>query len=139
MTAYFNFYQRFSTSPMATTSNDRHGSIRPLMSSSRRAPAPAFDPTPMTVAERINHVRQHLFMEDQKFQVIGSGIDGIYGGMLSQELRPLRHSSSRLRPTLSFQVGVLTTPILQDHQAVGRPFILACFVGRQVLLIMTNT
>ncbi len=105
MTAYFNFYQRFSTSPMATTSNDRHGSIRPLMSSSRRAPAPAFDPTPMTVAERINHVRQHLFMEDQKFQVIGSGIDGIYGGMLSQEITALATFQQQVEAYLEFPSG----------------------------------
>ena len=70
---YISFYQ---PSPLGTldgaTPESRRGAIRPVVSETLRSPAgPGF--------------ARNQFMEEKKFQVIGPGIDGSYGGLLYSE------------------------------------------------------
>ena len=88
-TLYANFYQRFSTTTAISgpgiTDNEKFGAIRPLVSNTLRTPVPTRVGTPVTVAEFYAWFQTNRFMEEGKFQVIGSGTDDVYGGRLAQE------------------------------------------------------
>ncbi len=74
------FYQRSSpTDTTLTAATERFGAIRPLVTETRRTPY-----TTPTTALDVNWFRRNLFYEDKKFQVLGAGIDGIYGGRIAK-------------------------------------------------------
>jgi prepilin-type N-terminal cleavage/methylation domain-containing protein len=73
---YLNFYQR--TAVATTPGNDSFGAIRPLMSATLRTP-----PIAAAAPTLVDWIRQYLFLEDKKFQVLGAGIDDIYGGRIA--------------------------------------------------------
>lgn len=77
---YINYYQRETVGTASTTGNE-FGAIRPLMSDARRTPAV----TPSGNTD-INWLRINLFMEDTKFQILGPGLDGKYGGRLAGDV-----------------------------------------------------
>jgi type II secretory pathway pseudopilin PulG len=79
---YTNFYQRASTTATLSPNTERFGAIRPLVSSNLRTP-PVL---PLASRTNADWVRAYLFLEDKKFQVIGSGIDDIYGGRIAQDM-----------------------------------------------------
>jgi prepilin-type N-terminal cleavage/methylation domain-containing protein len=81
--AYRNFYQcagLMASGDSSQTPTDQFnlGSVRPLISETRRLPALA----PAT----LDKPWAFLFVEDKKFQVISPGVDGRYGGILARDL-----------------------------------------------------
>jgi len=79
---YANFYQRAPTVGTLASNESRFGAIRPLVSDTVRTP-PVL---PVTSRTPFDWFRTNLFMDDKKFQVIGPGMDDIYGGYMAQDL-----------------------------------------------------
>ncbi len=80
---YRNFYQcagLMVSGDSSITPTDQYnlGSVRPLISETRRLPALA--------QNTLDKPWAFLFVEEKKFQVISPGIDGRYGGMLARDL-----------------------------------------------------
>jgi prepilin-type N-terminal cleavage/methylation domain-containing protein len=84
-----NFYQRApsvvfdSATPIISDSTNpgvRFGAIRPVVSDKTRKRQSIGTPT------KLDWLRANLFVNDQTFQIIGPGSDGIYGGRLGQEV-----------------------------------------------------
>ncbi len=97
---YAGFYQRSSpTDTTLTAATERFGAIRPLVTETRRTPY-----TTPTTALDVNWFRRNLFYEDKKFQVLGAGIDGIYGGRIAQDFSGVNYND-RAAAFLTFPSG----------------------------------
>lgn len=81
---YVSFYQPSPNYTAATDSDATLGAVRPLASNTVRVP-------PRTTAFSRNQ-----FLEDGKFQVIGPGVDGSYGGLINSEIATLPSNQSAL-------------------------------------------
>lgn len=79
---YCNFYQPSNTAVTTPSPSDlKLGAIRPLVSETVRTPV-----VPIAVRTDYDWIRVNLFMDENKFQVMGAGVDDQFGGRLVQEI-----------------------------------------------------
>lgn len=104
---YANFFQRTPTTGTlgAVAPNGvPFGGVRPIFSETLRTPAIV-----VTARTPLDWYRTNLFMEDKKFQIIGPGIDDVYGGYMAQELAPFG-LPERLAAYFTFPSGASYVP-----------------------------
>jgi prepilin-type N-terminal cleavage/methylation domain-containing protein len=83
--AYFNFYQRSpATLQESTPDLEKYGAIYPMFSDVANTNKKSLPGIPWAANEPLT---MYQFMEPTKFQIMGPGLDGKYGGRLVREVR----------------------------------------------------
>ncbi len=118
-TFYFNFYQRMPKNATNTADLEKHGAIYPFYSDLRNTSQKGLPGIPFNAT---NPFLIYQFMEPTKFQIVGPGLDGRYGGRLIQEVRNASNQPVALQDTMfRFPSGESLSGIYKSYNVTPVP------------------